>query len=125
MAMRLELATFAFCSALSSGKPYAHPSATLCAVEASMMTVSGSVHIATASIAASSGRQRMAASAALRNSARLTGSLRSSPVREMISMSSRPASLSRTCRPVVPASPSIKTFFLLAAMMEARGLATA
>ena len=87
MAMRLELATFAFCSALSSGKPYAHPSATLCAVEASMMTVSGSVHIATASIAASSGRQRMAASAALRNSARLTGSLRSSPVREMISMS--------------------------------------
>ena len=62
MAMRLELATFCFCSGSSSGKPYAQPSATLCAVEASMMTVSGSVHIATASMAASSGRQRMAAS---------------------------------------------------------------
>ena len=80
------------------------------AVEASMMTTSGSVTRETASMAASSGRHKMAASAEFRYSARFSRSLRSSPVSEIISMSSRAARRSRTCRPVVPASPSMKTF---------------
>ena len=42
--MRLELATFCFCSGLSSGKPYAQPSATLCAVEASRKSGGGILH---------------------------------------------------------------------------------
>ena len=46
------------CSAESSGSPYAHPSAVLCAVDASItLTFSFSIRL-TASIAAASGKQR-------------------------------------------------------------------
>ena len=125
MAMRVLFCTSAFCSAHSSGKPYVHPSATRCAVLASMITVVSSVTIATASTAASSGKHRIAASASFKNAALFSAFLRSSPVSEMISMSSRFARRSRTCNPVVPASPSMKTFFLPAATITAERRAEA
>ena len=123
--MRLLFRTASLCSAHSSGKPYVHPAATRCAVLASMITVFSLVTMATASTAASSGKHRIAASASFRNAARFAASLRSSPVSEMISMSSRFARRSRTCKPVVPASPSMNTFFLPAATITAERRAEA
>lgn len=55
---------------------------------------------------------RMTASASLMNFLRVSSSFLSSDGGEMISMSVRLPRRSRTCRPVVPASPSIKTFLV-------------
>ncbi|OWK18532.1 hypothetical protein AJ88_06415 [Mesorhizobium amorphae CCBAU 01583] len=64
----------------------------------------------TLSLAAASGRHRIATSAALRNSARAAVSLRRSVGIEMISRSPRSASSALICSPVVPCSPSMKIF---------------
>ena len=106
----MALAILSDCPLSISGKPYSQPPATRCAVEASITRVVSLVMSETLSRAASSGRHRMATSAALRNSARACGSLRRSTGAEMISMSSRPDSRDLICRPVVPCSPSMKTF---------------
>ena len=111
--MRFDFFMVSYCSLESSGNPYAQSSSTLKAVEASIMTVlslSGSRR-PTAFTEAASGRQRMTASASLMSRFRVASSLRSSKGAEMISRSSLSARRSRTCRPVVPTSPSIKTFF--------------
>jgi hypothetical protein len=55
---------------------------------------------------------KMTQSASLINFLRVAASFRRSSGGVMISKSSRVASRLRTCMPVVPASPSIKTFFL-------------
>ena len=96
----------------SSGKPYSQPSAVRCAVDVSITTVSGFSTRPTASIAAASGRHKNATSAALSASRRAATSLRTSSASVMTSTSDRDASRSRMRRPVVPADPSIKTFFM-------------
>src|ERR1700750_1020305 len=63
----------------------------------------------TASFAASSGRQRITASAPFSISARAAASLRRAGSIETSSMSPRFSRRWRICRPVVPASPSMKT----------------
>jgi hypothetical protein len=83
-------------------------------VEASIITVRSfpsSTHEA-ASIEASSGRQRMTASASLMNFLRVSSSFLNSWGGEMISRSSLDSNLPRTWIPVVPASPSMKTLNL-------------
>ena len=64
--------------------------------------------IATASFAASSGRQRMATSTEFRSSRRAAGSLRRSGSIDTSVTSERFCNRSRIWRPVVPASPSMK-----------------
>jgi len=116
--MRFEPAILERCSELSSGKPYAHSGLMRCAVLASMSTHSLSLATSvTASMAASSGRQRMAASAALKAFARAFASLRSTSFSVISSTSLLFAKRLRTSRPVVPASPSMKTFTMPSAML--------
>src|SRR5437879_1845944 len=67
----------------------------------------------TASRAASSGRQSTTASTPFSNSARASGSLRRAGSMEITSRSLRRASRSRICRPVVPASPSMKIVWVI------------
>ena len=97
----------------SSGKPYSQPSAVRWAVEVSITTVDGFSTIATASTAAASGRHRNATSAELIASRLADGSLRRSSDRTTSSISVREERRSRTFRPVVPADPSMKTFFIV------------
>jgi hypothetical protein len=66
--------------------------------------------MAAVSMAASSGRQRIATSTCASNSRLAWGSLRRSGAMLTISMAGMAASLSRMPSPVVPASPSMKTF---------------
>src|SRR3990167_2688633 len=74
-----------------------------------MITVSGLVTSDTASLAASSGRHRITASAPFSISARASRSLRLSGSIETSCKSVRASRRSRICRPVVPASRSMKT----------------
>jgi hypothetical protein len=114
--MRFALAILERCSELSSGNPYAHSGLMRCAVLASMSTHSLSLARSTASMAAASGRQRMAASATLKAFARAFASFRSASFSVISSTSLLFANRLRTSRPVVPASPSMKTFFTPSAM---------
>src|SRR5579859_4532081 len=79
------------------------------AVEASMTRTAGFSTRATASRAASSGRQRITTSAELRRSRRAATSLRRVESIEATFRSPRPARRAWICSPVVPASPSMKT----------------
>ena len=76
-----------------------------------MTTVAGFSTIPAASIAAASGRQRNAMSDELRASLLAAGSLRTSSGSVTTSRSRLSARRSRILSPVVPAEPSIKTFF--------------
>jgi hypothetical protein len=73
---------------------------------------------ATASLAASSGRQRITASAPFSMSRRAEASLRSAGSMEISSRSRRLSSRWRICRPVVPASPSMKTLGAMVSSSE-------
>ena len=58
----------------------------------------------------SSGKHKMVASDSSMHRRRASGSLRDASGGDTSVMSLRPASRSRTCKPVVPADPSMNTF---------------
>src|SRR5690606_12043274 len=107
--MRLDAAIFARWSLLISAKPYAHSGATRYAVDASITFTTSFSISDTASRAASSGKHRITASTLLSSRLRSAASLRLAGSMETSSRSRRPSRRSRICRPVVPASPSMKT----------------
>ena len=116
------------CAASSSGKPYSQAGSVRCAVEAStILTSLPSSTSDTASTAASSGRQSTTASAPLIAALRAAASLRAAGSMDTISIPGCVLRRSSTWRPVVPASPSMKTFFLARSAewrVAARGGAT-
>ena len=95
-----------------SAKPYVQPSAVLCAVDVSITQTSGFSISDTASLAASSGRHRKTMSALLSMSLRAAVSFLSSSGIEISSMSFLSESLWTILSPVVPALPSMNTFFI-------------
>ena len=111
--MRLLPAILSALPSPSSGKPYSHPAAVRCAVDASMMTVSVPSASATDSFAAASGRHRNAMSAAAIAFLLAAGSLRSFSGRTMSSSPLREESLLSMRSPVVPSLPSMNIFSTL------------
>ena len=107
--MRFDSLTIASNSPERSGKPYVQLSTVRCAVDVSMITVSALPAAITASLAASSGRQRNVTSERISISSLADGSLRCSSDIVRSSMSSLVASRSCIRRPVVPAPPSMNT----------------
>ena len=73
---------------------------------------------ATDSLAAASGRHRMAMSASCRHARRASGSFRLSSGRVSMLTSGRSASLSNIRSPVVPSLPSINTLTLMENLLD-------
>jgi hypothetical protein len=108
----LEFITFSLCACDNSGKPYAQSSLVRCAVEVSKSTVFVFSVKATASIEAASGKHKKAMSAWFKACFLAFISLRFSSVNFISVISFLFSSLSAILRPVVPALPSMNTFFI-------------